>query len=905
MRKNEVNSMSLDLHRHDEHSTFDGFGKATELAKLAKEKGYTALGLSNHGNLSGLVQHHFACKEQGIKPVLGVEAYFQPVFNKEQGRNHLCLFAKNLVGYQNLNKVMYAAEQQKYYRPIVTFKDLEECSEGIIATSACMAGYISKCIEKKNIKLAEKAVQKFKKIFGEDFYIEIQPYKIDDEETQEEVNRTLIEIAKKYNVKLIFTSDSHYGSKEDFDTYLKMHQIGNTKYDVVRAYGERYMPDLKELGQRFIKQHSKDYGRDGAIRLVKEMYANLNEIEEKIEEDILGQIELKLPEYVEGKDSYDVLLQMVKDGLATRGKTSKKYIDRCKEELSIIKMHGYSDYFLIVADYIQWAKDNGIMVGPGRGSVCNCQVAWAIGITEVDSLKFNLDFRRFLREDKKKLPDIDLDFETARRHEVLNYIVNKYKGHSAQICSYGNYMVDNLINDLAKVCGLEDAQEIANLKKFIKKNAPENSFDYSRIEHTNECKYFNKNYDNIVKHFSKMFKKVRYLGTHAAGVAVTGGNILDYCGLRILSKDGSISTVYNLADLENINVVKFDVLGLSTMGQVGELRRLTGKTIDDSWYEDEKIYENFRNGNTDGVFQFESNTAKQILQDIECDCFEDVIAGSSMNRPGPLALGMPQQYANNKRDGVKKDKFYEYTKETYGTIVYQEQLQQICINIGGMTWPEADKVMKCLKNVGVEAVKIQVEKDKKELTEIFVKGALKNGFTEREAREMFEKVLVYTFNKGHGAGYSIISLEEMFYKVYYPNEFWYVKLKHAGKEADVAKYSAKAVKDGSILFLPHVNYSADYALRKVDGENIIQLGLRSIKGVGEKAADFIEAERKANGNYTDIDDFIDRCKVKGSPVNKGVISKLEETGALVFDKKTYLKRVTKYNSTLYMKSLNQ
>ena len=892
----------IDIHRHDEYSTFDGFGNAVELASLAKELGYTALGLSNHGNTNGLVQHHFACKSAGIKPILGVEMYFQPAWNKEKPRHHLCLFVKNLEGYSNMNKLMLMGEKQKYYKPIITFKDLKKHNKGLICSSACIAGFISQCIVAGNIKMACKAAKQFKKIFGEDFYIEIQPYKISEKGLQEKVNIELIKIAKKLDIKCIFTSDSHYGAKEDWETYLKMHEIGKTRYDVKATYGERYMPAPKDFGRRFIKMHKKDFRN--IKELTREMYSNMDELDEKIQDDILGKLELRLPQFAEGKDTFPYLLQQVKRGLKKRKKWNKKYWARCKQELKIIKMHGFDDYFLIVQDYVNWAKEHGIAVGPGRGSVCNCEVAYALGITDVDSLSFNLDFRRFLREDKKKMPDIDLDFETARRQEVIEYILQRYKGHSAQICSYGNYMVDNLINDLAKVCSMDDEDEIKRLKVFVKEYCPNNSLDYASMSRSADFMHYNRRYDNILVHFKKMFKKVRYIGTHAAGVAITGTNITDYAALKIDKKTGNYITVYNLADLENINVLKFDILGLSTMGQIGEIRKYTGETFQDDWLNDTKVYKAFKEGDTDGVFQFESGTAKQILQDIQCDCFEDVIAASSMNRPGPLALRQPEQYAHNKfnREDAMDSTFWDYTKETYGTIVYQEQLQQICINIGGMSWADADRTMKCLKNVGVEAVKKQVEADKKELTKIFVQGAVKNGFNKQEAKEMFANVLVYTFNKGHGAGYSLISYEEMYNKIYHPTVFWCTKLKYAKNYSDRYKYAINAVKSGNLLMLPHVNYNADYCLREVDGETVIQEGTSSIKFVGTKAADIIEKERKKNGPFKSYDDFIARCK--GRVVNKRSIEKLNEYGALEFNKQVYLDRVVKYNSTLYAKGMN-
>lgn len=898
----------FDLHRHDHFSLFDGFGKAEENAKHAKKLGYTALGLANHGNVSGLIEHYVACKDVGIKPILGVEAYFQPVWNKEKPRYHLCIFVKDIEGYGNLNRLMRVAEEQMYYKPIVTFKDLQKFRSGLIVTSACIGGPIANLLSKGKNKSAKKAAIKFKEIFGDDFYIELQPYKLSTPGLQEQVNIKLAKLAEELNIKCILTSDSHYAKKEDWPTYLKMHEISSPEFDAEVTYGERYMPTEKELIDRFLNMHSlNEYHIFEPDKFVKQCIKNLQEIEDKIDGEVLDKLELKLPEFVEGKSSFDLLLKNVKQGLKRRGKNTKKYIQRCKQELEVIKGHGFSDYFLIVADYVNWAKEQGIAVGPGRGSVCNSQVAWALGITDVDSLYFGLDFRRFLRHDKKGLPDIDLDFETSRRYEVIDYIVEKYKGHAAQIRSYGLYQVDNLVNDLAKVCEVDDTDEIKYIKTIIKKHIEDGILNVEGLENEKRYDELNDEYDNILIHFVKMYKKIKYLGTHAAGVAITGGRIEDYTALKPDKKTGKVFTAFDLADLEKINVIKFDILGLSTMEQIGQLRKLTGKEIEESWFEDENLFKQFREGNTDGVFQFEKATAKQILKDIECDCFEDVIAASSMNRPGPLSLGMPAMYAENKFniDEAKSSKYWEYTKSTYGTIIYQEQIQQICVNIGNMEWTDADKVMKILKGGSMTDEGLRrFERDKNNLKKLFVKGAISNGFSKKEASELFEMMVVYSFNKGHGTGYSIISLEEMYYKTYCPIEYWFIKCKYAPNDADLFKYKANAVANDAILFIPHVNYSAEYTLREIDGEKVIQEGLSSIKFVGEKAAAFIEQERIKNGNYKSIDDFLERCQVKKSGVNKRVIEQLLANGALEFNKKTYLNRVTKYNSTLYMKGVN-
>ena len=547
----------VDLHRHSEFSLFDGFGNAQGLAKTAKEIGYTSLGMSEHGTVSGWIKHYQACKEEGIKPILGVECYYQPEFTQDKESYHLCLFAKNYTGYRNINKILTRAnEKYFYYKAKVTDDLLQKYHEGIICTSACIAGYASQAIVKKEADKAEEFFEKFTNWFEDDFYVEIQPYTISEKGLQEKVNKKLMQYAKKYDVKCILTSDSHYGKKEDFDTYKKMHEIAkHDKIDIDSTYGERYMPTEKELINRFVKMHSNLFStEEKATRYAKKMIKNLEEIESKVDDDIISEIKYTKLQY--GVDDPEALLKKrIISGMKKRDITTAEYKRRIAKEFSVIKENDFADYFLVVQDYIKWAKDNGIKVGPGRGSVCNSVIAYALGITDVDSLKHGLVFERFLRSGKKKYPDVDEDFETDRRDEVISYVINKYKGKAAQVCSYGLYKVDNALNDLFKVCDVESKEEQKRIKEYIKSNIDQaEKFCYSNIKDSNKCKAFNSEYDNIIKHFSKLYCKVRFIGTHAAGVAITGGNILDYAAVRMDTKTGKLFTAYDLIDMEAIEI---------------------------------------------------------------------------------------------------------------------------------------------------------------------------------------------------------------------------------------------------------------------------------------------------------------------------------------------------------------
>lgn len=901
----------FDLHRHCEYSLFDGFGKPVELVKVAKELGYNALGISDHGTISGLIQHYQACNDIGIKPVMGCEVYFQPKYDKNNPQRksyHLCLFVKNLQGYKNLCHIMTKANiEQFYYKPIVDLKLLEQYSDGLICTTACILSYTSQAILNGHRDMAEKLLDKFKAIFKNDLYVEIQPYKIDDSGTQQRTDYELMQIAKRKKIKCVLTSDSHYGSKEDFDTYCKMHEIGKTTLDVRKTYSERYMPSEYEIAERFAKIYKKKF--KNPMQIAERFIDNMKEIYDKVEDNILDGLQLELPD-LHLKDSKKELQKLVKQGLKDKGKLTKEYIDRCKHELDVINYHGFADYFLIVRDYITWAKEHNIAVGKGRGSVCNCLVAYAVGITEVDSIKYNLDFSRFMRKEKKALPDIDIDFETDRRQEVIDYVIQKYKGKAIQICSYGMYGVDNLVNDLASVCGLvttkevdeieanENKKVVSEIKSYIKSFVIDDELNMNALLNGYKTIELNDKYDNIIKHFSKLYGKIKYLGKHAAGVAVVGTDISDYtCVIMRDKKTGALSSCFDKDDLEHINCVKFDMLGLKTMSEMRELEEYTGHIVSEEDEQDKKVIEQFRLGNTSGIFQMEKSAPRKILDMIKCDCVNDIIAVNALNRPAPLQLHMHETYAHNKLSG-KVDKttpYYKYTQETYGTMLYQEQTVEVAQKVGHLTAQQSFDMLKIMKKQE-NLTKPEYIPIIERMKEDFYKGCKSEGLTKEQTDSIWASMLIYGFNKGHSTGYALISIDQMYYKVYYPTEFWYVKMKYAGNDADIFKYSECAVKDNAVVMLPHVNYSAKTSMRKVDGERVIQQGLSIIKGVGEKAGEAIEEERKKNGVFKDFDDFYDRCK--GRAVTEKVIRILKEQGALEFNKNKYLSRVVKYNSTL-------
>ena len=895
----------FDAHRHDEFSFFDGSGKAIELAQLAKEKGYTALGLTNHGNTSGLIQHYDACKAVGIKPVLGVEAYFLPVYKENKRGFHLCLYAKNLEGYKNINAIQSEGEKQKYYNPIITFEILEKYSEGVICSTACVAGFLAQCIINNKHLQAKKFLKRMLKIFGDDIYIEIQPYKVSEKGLQERVNVEAIKLAEEFGIKCIFTSDSHRGRKEDLESYIAMYMLKNKNPEYVNhirnTYSARYMPNKDEMQKRFLKMHENDLGIAKCKRIIAEVERNMDEFEEKVEGDIIDQLSsvYSLPKFDEEQNSYVLLKSKVKEGLKEKGIYKKNYIKRALEELKVIKSNNFEDYFLIVQDYVKYAKNKGIVVGVGRGSGCNCLINYALGITEVDPIIFGLDYKRFIREDKKQLPDIDVDFETDRRNEVIEYMVNKYKGHAVQIASYGMYKVDNLVNDVVKLYDEMEKEDIKNIKKLVNDHKDsEKMVDIEKLKSNSLAKKYNAKYNGIIDNFCFLYNKVKYIGTHAAGVAVSKLPIYYYTAVRYDKKSNKYFSSYNLVDLERIGIIKYDMLGLNTLNSLKDYAEKSGVKPDIlDMIKDKKILNKFACGNSDGVFQFDSHAAQSILKQINVDSFKDVVAANAMDRPGPLSLGIPEKYATAKETWVEKENkpvYSKYINDTYGCILYQEQVNSIAVEYGGLNWNQADKLRKMDDPGSFKARKL-LEQYHDEFLNVFIRGMKKHGVGRSEASELFGKFLNYTFNKGHAVGYTLISFYEMFYKVYYNTIFWQVKLKYCSDENEW-KFQNLAVKDGALILTPHVNGSAYYSIANVDNEDCILMGISSIKGVGDKVAKSIEEERKKNGNYKDIDDLCDRLPKR--IITSRVKEALKENGACIFDKKRYFDHVMRYNIEL-------
>ena len=887
--------MFFEMHKHSQYSMFDGFDKIKNIVSYAKELGMKAIGISDHGNASGIVQLYHECQKQGLKPLMGCEVYFQPSFNSSKGRFHLCLYAMNEVGYRNLCQILTEANTKNFYRyGHVTFEILQKYSEGLICTSACIAGFVPQMIEKGKKAMVKKSVTKFIDIFGDNFYFEIQPIKIDTNGTQEKVNKALMQIGKKYGVKCILTTDSHFTAKEDFDTYVMMHKmskIGSAKGEgftidhIKQTYGERYMHSEEEIVKKFKDMHGF---------YPKALLEAMDEIYEKV--DIKLDFSDSIPSYDDVPDTYKEMKKLCLQRLKDAGRYNKEYIDRLKYELSVIKGHDLCDYFLIVRDYVKYAKDNDIYVGPGRGSVGGALVAELLDITAIDPLVVGTDFDRFLRADKKKMPDIDLDFESSGQEKVMQYILEKYKYRSSKIITFGYYKSANLINDLAKVYEVS-ANEVSRIKMILQSKVPDmahfefEDIDYNEIMQDRQVRDLDKQYKHFVKHFCKLCGQVKYYGQHPAGILVTKDIIGKYVPmLRV--KDQLICS-YDKYDVEALDMLKFDVLALKTMDIIHEIEKITNDKFDRTKVAanvKNEMFDRFKRGQTLGIFQLNKAAAQNILVEIGADNIQDVIAAISCNRPGTLKLGMHKQYGANKQNLDKSTPWYPYTKDAYGSIIYQEHVMRICKGLAKMEPGDVDKLMKFKFSEAERVI----------LKEKFIEGArVHSGLSSKVSGPLFDNMALYMFNKGHGAGYALISEWEIYHKVKHPTEFWFSTIKYEIQVSKRIEFMSEAAADGIVFFLPHVNYTADYSIRNIKGENAIQMGYNSIKNVGEKASEAIESERKTNGIFKSYDDFYDRCKSRA--VTSRVIESLQEDGALEFDKKTYLNRTTKYNATLYMK----
>ena len=875
------------LHVHSEYSLLDGANRIKQLPKVAKELGMDAISITDHGVMYGAIEFYKACKEEGIKPIIGCEVYVAPRsrFDKESGidnkYNHLILLAKNNEGYKNLSKmVSIGFTEGYYYKPRIDLETLEKYHEGLICCSACLAGSLPQAILDGNMEKAEEIALWYKNLFGEDYYIEIQANTLKE---QALVNQKLVQLARKLEIPLVATNDAHYTKKEDAYNHevLLCIQTGKKMSDMDRM---RF-----ETDDFYIKSPEE----------IREFFPNLPEVLEntvKIADKCNVEFEFGhtiLPNYEvpeEFETHYDYFRKLCEDGLIKRygENVSKEIKDRMEFEISVIQRMGYVDYFLIVWDFINWAKNNGIPVGPGRGSGAGSIVAYSIGITDIDPIKYNLLFERFLNPDRISMPDFDVDFCYERRQEVIDYVARKYgRDHVSQIITFGTMSARMVIRDVGRALDFPYAEtdKLAKMVPFeihitIKKAIEQN-------RELREAYEGNEEIHKLLDIAMGLEGMPRQASTHACGVVITKDPVDSYVPLYV--NDGAISTQYTMTILEQLGLLKMDFLGLRTLTVIQDAINLVkqNRGIDvqfDTAMNDPKVYKLWGEGKSVGIFQFESAGMTNFMKELKPDSLEDIIAGVSLYRPGPM--DQIPRYIKNKLN----PEHAEYThpalepilKVTYGCMVYQEQVMQIVRDLAGYSLGRADLVRRAMgkKKLDVMAKEreIFINGQVDEQGNIVVPGCVRNGIDAESANKIFDEMAEfakYAFNKSHAAAYAVVSYRTAYLKAYYPEEMMAATLNsYLGNLDKIPLYVDECRRMNIEILKPDVNESST---RFTVHDNKIRFGLGSIKNVGVAVVDAIVAERTKNGPFVSFTDFCER--VQEEAVNRKCIESLIKAGA--------------------------
>jgi DNA polymerase-3 subunit alpha len=876
------------LHLHSQFSILDGAIKIDELVEKAKELEMPAVAVTDHGNMFASYLLYTACKEAGIKPIIGQEFYVAKGsrFERrrdddgEKGSYHLVLLAQNEKGLLNLMKLSSLGYTEGfYYKPRIDKELLEKYNEGLIALSACIQGEIPSLYLRGREEDAINSAKWFKELFGENFYLELQYHGLRE---QERANRFLIELSKKLDIELVATNDAHYLRKEDWEAHdvLLCLQTGKKLSDEKRMRfptKEFYFKDAVEMMNVF--------------REVPQAIFNTLKIAEKIE-DTLAPFEPRgylLPKYTvpEGYTYDSYLRELAEKGLEKRfeelgivdGETKEKYRSRLNYELEVIKKMGFSAYFLIVWDFINWAKKNNIPVGPGRGSAAGSLVAYAIGITNIDPIRFNLLFERFLNPERTNMPDIDVDICQEGRDRVIDYVRKKYgEDKVCQIITFGTLKPRMVVRDVGRVLGFS-AKEVDKLAKLIPTDAKSIEDAISRAPEIKELMEKDENVKKLVEIAQKLQGLARQTSVHAAGVVIAPDTLTNYIPLA-KSKEGDITTQYDMNQIEALGLLKMDFLGLKTLTIIDKtvklIERIHKVKIDpyNLPLNDEKTYKLLQEGNTVGVFQLESAGMRNLMRRLKPTTFEDIIALVALYRPGPLNSGMAESYIRRKHGKESVDYIFPELKpileETYGLFIYQEQIMQIANVLAGYTLGEADELRRAMG------------KKKKEIMEAhrskFINNAVERGYPAEKVKKLFEdiaKFAEYGFNKSHSAAYAYLAYVTAYLKAHYPKELMAVMMSLDYAKADEIVKLIKDCKDNGIpVYPPDINKSK--ALFEIEGDGI-RFGLAGIKGVGEKAAVHIVEVREKKGKFKDIYDFCEKVDLK--IVNKKVLEALIKAGA--------------------------
>ena len=889
------------LHVHTEFSLLDGLGRIKELVARAKELGMDSIAITDHGVMYGAIDFYRACKDAGIRPILGCEVYTAPGsrFDKEGGvtdgrYHHLVLLAENNKGYSNLMKIVSRGFTEGfYYKPRVDHEVLAEYHEGVIALSACLAGEVPSLLRKGFYEEAKKSALTLSEIFGKDhFYLELQDHGIPE---QKIVNQGLLRMHEETGLELVATNDIHYVLAED----QKAHDILlciQTQKKVTDENRMRY-----EGGQYYMK--SEEEMRE-LFPYAPEAIENTHKIASRCEVQIeFGHYKLPKFDVPSGYTAWEYMQKLCREGLSRRYGHVEELEERLEYEMNVIHDMGFVDYFLIVWDFIRYAKENGIAVGPGRGSGAGSIVAYCLGITNIDPIKYNLLFERFLNPERLTMPDIDIDFCYERRQEVIDYVVEKYgKDRVVQIVTFGTMAARGVLRDVGRALDMPYAQCDA-IAKMVP-NELNITLDKALMMNPDLASAYRT--DEQVKYLVDMSKRLeglaRHSSMHAAGVLISNAPADDYVPLSRASED-TITTQFTMTTLEELGLLKMDFLGLRTLTVIQDAVRLIKKEYDGQNgkkeegqfpgfvdgvldmdridYADSKVYELLGSGHTEGVFQLESAGMKNFMKELKPHNIEDVIAGISLYRPGPMDF-IPK-YIKGKNDPSSIE--YEckelepILKPTYGCIVYQEQVMQIVRDLAGYSYGRSDLVRRAMSKKK-ESV---MAKERKNFVygneEEHVPGCIAKGIPEQVANHIFDEMTdfaKYAFNKSHAAAYAVVAYQTAFLKCYYPVEFMAALMTSViDNPGKVAQYIFHCRQLGISILPPDINVGE--ASFSVDG-GAIRYGLTAIKGLGRPVIDEVVKERGRGGNYKGIKDLAARLTNK--EINKRTLENLIKSGAL-------------------------
>ena len=881
------------LHVHTEYSLLDGSNKIKEYVKRVKELGMDSAAITDHGVMYGVIDFYKACKAEDINPILGCEVYVAPNsrFDKELtgGEDryyHLVLLAENNKGYENLMKIVSRGfTEGYYYKPRVDMELLQEYHEGIIALSACLAGEVQRYIQKGLVDEAKKAALKYQDCFGKgNYFLELQDHGLPE---QKLVNTTLLQMSRELDIPMVVTNDVHYTYADDVKPHdiLLCLQTGKKLSDEDRM---RY-----EGGQYYVKSEEE---RKGLFPYAWEAVENTQRIADRCHVEIEFGV-TKLPKFdvPEGYNSWTYLNKLCYDGLKERygdenapaGETGQTLKERLDYELNVIQTMGYVDYFLIVWDFINYAKQNGIMVGPGRGSAAGSIVSYCLKITNIDPIRYNLLFERFLNPERVSMPDIDIDFCFERRQEVIDYVGRKYGQEKVvQIVTFGTLAAKGVIRDVGRVMDLPYAY-VDSLAKMIP-NELNITIDKALQMNPDMRKLYET--DEQVKELIDMSRRLeglpRHTSMHAAGVVICSRPAEDLVPLS-RGADGSITTQFTMTTIEELGLLKMDFLGLRTLTVLRDAVKLvkqsTGKEInlDQIDFDDKKVLASIGTGKTDGVFQLESAGMKNFMKELKPQNLEDIIAGISLYRPGPMDF-IPKYIKGKSNFGTVTylcPQLEPILSPTYGCIVYQEQVMQIVRDLGGYTLGRSDLVRRAMSK------KKQAVMEKERANFVYgnpeegVPGCVANGIPENVASKIYDEMMdfaKYAFNKSHAACYAVVSYQTAYLKYYYPVEFMAALMTSViDNPGKVAEYIMVCRSMGITILPPDINQGESGF--SVNG-NSIRYALTAIKSVGRPVIDAVVNERKERGAYTNLQDFITRMADKD--INKKAIENFIKAGAL-------------------------